>query len=915
MRVRDLVPFVFALLVSCETAAQTTDPVGGLLLRLEQAVLQGTPDAVAALLTDDADRDQADAVVSELLRTGLTRVAFRERDRQTFSDGLSLRLLVDVIAETASQARVATWRLDLSPPPADVLGTADGYYRIQTMARLSLVDSLFRLTLASRQYAVTNLTLRGEDLEVTVAQGSAWVAEANGRPTALVVVGDGEMAFTPAPISEQGQLEVFAGEPHLRSRVSRVFVRLHPSDLDARVNTDALRPVPVDRQAWTRAHAFFDDHVPRSFSLDLQDLSPDTWSLVPPLGDVLIELDTARYGVLSYSRSGGESEDISVFDRRRGKNLSVYSSARQLAVRGTRHYDEAQQLDYGIEHYNVDVSYDPARAWLEGRADLDVVIRSAAATTLTLRLAEPLTVRAVTSDQFGRLLTLRVRGRNNVIVNLPGALRRGDRLRLRVAYGGRLPPHQPDREAATVSGQPGYDFVMEPEPRFVYSNRSWWYPQTPVSTFATARVRVTVPAAYTCIGTGIAEPPETFDGADGKPRRAFVFRATQPLRYLSFVVARLDNVASGRVELPSANHLAVSDEGRLSRVRPGAYYGVTDVEVWTHRRQSGRGADLLRTATDILSFYQTLVDDAPYPALRIVGVEDQLPGGHSPAYFAMVHMPMPATPFSWGRDPVAFDNFPDFFLAHEVAHQIWGQAVGWKSYHEQWISEGFAQYFAAMYAERSRPPDAFAGLLRQMHRSAVEASPQGPIWLGYRLGHLKSDGRVFRAVIYNKGALVLHMLRRFVGDEAFIRGLQRFYGASRFRRVGTDDFRAVFEVESGRSLEAFFERWVYETGIPTLRTSWSVDDPTTTSGGALAGASAGAGVGPVLTVRVEQDGPESYVVPLTVTIVYADGRTQSALAQVEHETTELDIPVTGAIRDVRFNDDYAALARIARARR
>jgi aminopeptidase N len=174
---------------------------------------------------------------------------------------------------------------------------------------------------------------------------------------------------------------------------------------------------------------------------------------------------------------------------------------------------------------------------------------------------------------------------------------------------------------------------------------------------------------------------------------------------------------------------------------------------------------------------------------------------------------------------------------------------------------------------------------------------------------------VFRSVVYNKGALVLHMLRRFVGEEVFVRGLQRFYGVSRFRRVGTDDLRTAFEVESGRSLESFFERWVYETGIPTLRTSWGVEDPTSTSGGALAGASAVAGVGPVLTVRVEQDGPEFHVVPLTVTIVYADGRTESALAQVEHATTVLAIPVTGAVRDVRFNDDYAALARVERARR
>ena len=90
---------------------------------------------------------------------------------------------------------------------------------------------------------------------------------------------------------------------------------------------------------------------------------------------------------------------------------------------------------------------------------------------------------------------------------------------------------------------------------------------------------------------------------------------------------------------------------------------------------------------------------------------------------------------------MAFQNYPSFFLAHELAHQWWGQAVGWKNYHEQWLSEGFAQYFAALYAERERGAEQFADVLRQMRRWAIDMSPQGPVYLGYRLGHIKADGQ------------------------------------------------------------------------------------------------------------------------------------------------------------------------------
>ena len=142
-----------------------------------------------------------------------------------------------------------------------------------------------------------------------------------------------------------------------------------------------------------------------------------------------------------------------------------------------------------------------------------------------------------------------------------------------------------------------------------------------------------------------------------------------------------------------------------------------------------------------------------------------MPGGHSPPYFAILNQTLPMAANVWRNDPVSFDNYSEFFLAHELAHQWWGQAVGWKNYHEQWISEGFAQYFAALYAAEERGDDLLANLMRQMRRWAIQQSDEGPVYLGYRLGHIKGEGRVFRAIIYNKGAMVLHMLRRFVGDK------------------------------------------------------------------------------------------------------------------------------------------------------
>ena len=262
----------------------------------------------------------------------------------------------------------------------------------------------------------------------------------------------------------------------------------------------------------------------------------------------------------------------------------------------------------------------------------------------------------------------------------------------------------------------------------------------------------------------------------------------------------------------------------------------------------------MATTADILRFYASLIGDAPYPAFTVAMLESDLPGGHSPAYFAVINNPLPTTPFVWRNDPASFNDFPEFILAHEVAHQWWGQAVGWKNYHEQWISEGFAQYFAALYARERRGESTFRSALRNLRRWAMEHSDQGPISLGYRLGHVKNESRVFRAVIYNKGASVLHMLRRLVGDEAFFTGSRAFYAEHRYRKAGTDDLRKAMEAASGMALERFFERWVLDTALPRVRITTA-----TKSDG--------------VDVAYEQLG-EVFDIPLTVTLQYADGTSE-----------------------------------------
>ena len=145
-----------------------------------------------------------------------------------------------------------------------------------------------------------------------------------------------------------------------------------------------------------------------------------------------------------------------------------------------------------------------------------------------------------------------------------------------------------------------------------------------------------------------------------------------------------------------------------------------------------------------------------------------------------------------------------------------------------------------------------------------------------------------RALVYDKGAMVLHMLRLLVGDDAFFRGVQRFYRTSRFRNAVTSDFRTAMEIEAGRPLVRFFDRWIDGSTLPRLSFSYRVE------GGEVA-------------LHVEQAG-DVFDVPLTVTLQFADRTMTDVLIRVSDRVTDMRIPLSGTLRTAEISRDDFSLA-------
>lgn len=895
------VAFVWAA-AAAPAAAQSprspleVDSIARLLRALELGLQSGDPDQYLRLISAQANRDEARQFASSWFEKRITRAAVRERDRQALPDlgpGEGFELNVDIFLEFGRQGRLGTWRLDVRRTAAVDGGEPE--WKIAAQQEYSAVEGLHHLQLdTTRQFYAPDFTITAEDLDLKFPAATIFVSDVPDGTTVLVVIGRGEMTFSPAPEAERGQVRIFSGSEAIQTRVDAAFVRLNPQELDRRTS-GALQERPVDPRDVRRASEIFDEEIKKSFALDLRDLSPDLWSTIPSQGDFVAEIQTSRHDTLTYTRFSNDPEDISVFDRRRHRTISLYASKEKLARRGP-FFSEDELVDFDVLHYEVEARFQPAREWIDGRTGLRLAVKATALGSFNLRLAPELTLDSVISQQFGRLLALRGLNQNSIIVQLPEVATRGTVLDLVVSYAGRLSPQAVTREALTADAQQRQNqqtvednLPLPPEPSWLYSNNSLWYAQSTVTDFATARLRLSVPDGYVSVASGTLAEPSRLQDPDQRTRgiswRESIFVATQPVRYLSWTVSRFETAAETSVSFDPS-----SKDRRTHMIGMG--FQKVDIQVVANARQLGRGRDLAPRAVDILDFYGSLLGDFPYPTLTLAVVENELPGGHSPPYVAQLHQPPPMAPVVWRNDPVFFNGIPDFFLAHELAHQWWGQAVGWQNFHEQWLSEGFAQYFAALYAQ-SRRPDAFHGILRQFRRWSLNESDQGPVHLGYRLGHIKSDSRVYRALVYNKGAAVLHMLRRVVGDEAFFRSLRRYYTTWRFRKAGTEDLRAIFEAETGQPLEPFFAGWIYGQKIPRIRFDWHVD-------------------GHDAVLRFEQLGDEPFVVPVTVSLIFADRTTLEETIVVDYKTVDVRLPIEGALRSIEVNRDEAALAEFVR---
>lgn len=859
---------LLALLTGASPHAQA-EPASEVLAALELALRSGD---IAAFVADTAPSLSVETkdLLAVLAPAGMVSTAVvRERSRSDRS------VVADIFIGRGSRGTVASWLLEFGP------GGTPGKIELRALTEIARFDNLVHLSLdEARQFNVTDLEVSGPDFTLALPSGVAFVAAVDGTATALVLRGRAQVRFTPPDEAEQGQMRVFAGGPALVVAADEAFVRLNPADFDRLISGQMVPAPAVSAAALERARETFESRATLTHQIDLGDLAPGQWSITPGPASLLVDFRTSRDTWLTYSRSPEVHEDVSLIDRERRRQVSLYRSA--ASAREDAGARDSSDTPYDVEHADLDLVFNPARLWVGGRASVRVRVRQSTE-AISLSLAQSLTVSSVSSPELGRLMALRPAGQDSILVGLPRTVAPDETVAIDVHYHGRVRPETLTDELVTVAAEVPQDplslsdLPFSLEPRYLYSVGTAWYPQSMSGRHISASMRVTVPAGFHVVATGRlmsttdSEPAPELWPTPPKAVRSFHYRTDRPVRYLSMLVTRLE--AAGRTT-------ARSPTSSLSESASG---DDIEVEVYTGPGQTGRSRATPERVASIVSFYAAQLGGAPYPSLTIAALEDNLPGGHSPAYFSLLNQAHLASPLSWSRDPVAFSDAPDFFLAHEIAHQWFGQAVAGRDYHGRWISEGFAQYLAWMYVASVDGAGAGHRMMARMRDTVVDAPLEGPIHLGSRLGHLRNDRRIFRRIVYNKSAVVLHMLRRLIGDDAFFAGLRRAYESHRFTLIDVDDVREAFQADTPLRLERFFTRWVHESDQPRLRLSWSQ-------------ASTGS-----IAVRVEQPG-DVFDVPHDIVVQHDDGPSTRVTLKITRDDETFTIPVRGSVRRVELAD-------------
>jgi hypothetical protein len=609
-----------------------------------------------------------------------------------------------------------------------------------------------------------------------------------GQVVEMVFLGRARLLLTPPDEVEAGQLDLFTGTRELDEEIEEAVIAMARQE-DVDVLFRDRRKTSPDAAQQERARELYREWKTGRVR---EVLGVEPQLLMDAVGDRVAAdffaawMRSERLGDLVYTLDPSNREQITL-----GQFVPLDATEKELRKlgklieRAQRHGDligltlddlgtfdtwlssslkgrEGQGLmgHTGVEpvRYTIDASLEGDDLAMTSTARIALVGVIPGRRVVPFLLPSEMTVRQVL-DGSGNVL-VHERFEDQLLVFLPGPIERNDNFQIEIRYSGR-PIESPAR---------GRYRLVDP---------LGWYPHCGTQDRATYDVTLRWPEELTLVGSG----KKTGGGRDGDvlwerrvlnlPTVGFSFELG------SYRTARFDVAGHIAVEVSFEKALDLSNEIR---------------------------EEIEKSVAETLTLYEETFGPYPLDTLTLATVERD----YSQGLLSFVTLALGG------------DMDPPTLIAHELAHQWWGNQVGVASYRDAWLSEAMATYSAQLYADTIDgedrlpfgPTTGWKDALSVETPSGRIVESLGPIVLGDRLDSTK--GEAYDDVVYLKGGIVLETLGEYLGTDVFNRSLATIYEGASGRVISTEMFITMLERVSGTRLDGFFDRYVYGTGIPEV---------------------------------------------------------------------------------------------------